>query len=676
MSSDSSSTTASPPSPTRTKHAVDDVPPVGKLTVLGIQHVLAFYAGAVVVPLVISSGLNLDAETTIHLINADLFTCGIATIIQSAGLGRKIGVRLPLIQGVTFTAVSPLIAIGLAASGGEGGTQGLAAMYGSIIVAGLATFLVAPYFARLLRFFPPVVTGTLLTVMGTTLMSVSASDILRWSTEAGPDQDAGALVLKGFGYAMLTLALIVGVQRVFKGFVSTISVLIGLVAATAVAWALGDTDFSGVSQAGAVGVTTPFFFGIPQFTLTGIVSMLLVMAVTAVETTGDVFATGEVVGKRITPAHIAAALRADGLSTLLGGVLNSFPYTCFAQNVGLVRLTRVSSRWVVTCAGGIMIVLGILPKAAAVVAAIPSPVIGGASLAMFASVAVVGIQTLGKVDMHDARNAVIVSTSIGLALLVTFQPGLAAAMPSWLAIVFGSGVTIGSLTAVVLNLLFFHVGRQKGQDVARVAGRPIDLESVNAMDRDRFVETFSGMYDGATWPVERVWSHRPFASVGELRQAFEDEVLGAGAEEQEALVAGYTDVVDLLLAAETDGADSAGSAGGADAPADGDRAKRARMDTAGLALGNLDDVEAAELRGLGRAYREKFDRPLVMCVSRVADRRLLIAQGWQRVESSPTREARKSLSEVVDIADERFDEMVADANPIRSAWARTFEQLD
>lgn len=659
----------SPSEPTATtrhpKDPVDAVPPIGRLTVLGVQHVLAFYAGAVVVPLVIASGLNLDTTTTVHLINADLFTCGIASIIQSAGLGKRIGVRLPLIQGVTFTAVSPLIAIGLAASGGSGGTAGLAAMYGSIIAAGLATFIAAPWFARLLRFFPPVVTGTLLTVMGTTLMNVSASDIVSWGTNATAGQDATALTLKGLAYAMGTIALIVLVQRVFKGFMATISVLISLVTMTIIAWALGDADFSGVSEAHAFGVTTPFFFGLPTFPVTGIVSMLIVMAVTAVETTGDVFATGEVVGRRITPRHIANALRADGLSTMLGGVLNSFPYTCFAQNVGLVRLTRVRSRWVVTVAGAIMIVLGLLPKAGAVVDAIPTPVIGGASLAMFASVAVVGIQTLGKVDMHDTRNEVIVSTSIGLALLVTFQPGIASMVPSWLSIILGSGVTIGALTAVILNLLFFHVGHQEGADVALVDGRAVSVEDVNAMDRQGFVATFSRLHAGAQWPAERVWEHRPFASTAELREAFEDEVLAAPPAEQEALIAGYADVVDLLVP------DPDGEQGDP-----GDAAHQARLDTASLALAEMNDAEEAELRALTDAYHEKFGRPLVMCVERVADREQLVSAGWKRVEASPVREARTAIGEVVDIADERFDAMIADANPIRSAWSRKFEQLD
>ena len=642
--------------PSSAPHPVDQVPPFGKLTILGIQHVLAFYAGAVVVPLVIVNQLGLDNETLIHLINADLLTCGIATIIQSAGIGRFIGVKLPLIQGVTFTAVSPLIAIGAAATPpGADPKTGLATMYGSIIAVGLLVFLVAPIFAKFLRFFPPVVTGTLLTVMGTTLLSVSADDILRWTDNAPADTKA-ALTVESLAYAIGTIVIIVLIQRLFKGFMGTLSVLLGLVIMTGVAFAMGKTDLTGVGKASWVAVTHPFFFGLPQFSITAIIAMIIVMAVTAVETTGDVFATGEVVGKRIAPRDIANALRADGLSTLLGGVLNSFPYTCFAQNVGLVRLTRVKSRWVVTAAGVFMIILGLLPKAAAIVAAIPSPVIGGASLAMFANVAVVGIQTLSKVDLRDNRNAVIVSTSIGLALLVTFRKeDIVTAMPSWLQIIFGSGVTIGSLTAIILNILFFHIGRQASPDVAVVDGKKINLDDVNAMDRDQFVATFSSMFSSHTWPVERAWESRPFASVSELRSSFEDAVLAASPEEAEELIASYTDVVSLIL-------DGAGD-------------EQASTDTSNLSVGEVTPEEAEELRALAAAYREKFGRPLIICVDNVVDRKHLLSSGWRRVEHSPAREARFALGEVIDIADLRFDQLVADANPMRAAWDAGFERL-
>lgn len=631
---------------------VDAVPHAGKLTILGFQHVLAFYAGAVIVPIIIAGALKLDTETTIHLINADLFTCGIASIIQSVGLGSKIGVRLPLLQGVTFTAVSPLIAIGLA---NGGGVEGLPVMYGAIIVAGLSTFFLAPLFAKLLRFFPPVVTGSLLTIMGATLLSVSANDITNFGFEFGTGKvlDASAGI-KSIAYAMGTLAVILLIQRFFKGFMSTISVLLGLVIGTAVAWMLGDTDFTKVSDSAYFGVTTPFYFGWPQFSLTAIISMLIVMAVTAVETTGDVFATGEIVGRRITPKHIAAALRADGLSTTLGGVLNSFPYTCFAQNVGLVRLSGVKSRWVIAMAGVIMIILGVLPKAGAVVASIPLPVLGGASLAMFSAVAVVGIQTLQKVDLHDNRNTAIVATSVGMAMLVTFKPSLVEVMPSWMSVFFGSGVTMGATIAILLNIIFFHLGSKKGDDVALLHGEPVDLRRVNEMSQDEFVSAFGSMFVGETWPVEQAWQQRPFNSVADLRRAFQEAVLSAPEGLQESLISNYDNIVDLL---------------------NGHGDSQAQLDIASLALGTPDDHIAAELEAVATEYRNKFGRPLVVAVSNMTDYEHIISHAWRRVESSPAREARVALGEVIDIADARFDSLVADANPIRSAWSRSFDQV-
>ena len=375
-----STTAALPERPARrVKHPVDEVLPPAKLAVYGFQHVLAFYAGAVVVPILLASAIGLGERELIHLINADLFTCGIASIIQSVGFW-KVGVRLPLLQGVTFTAVSPMIAIGLAAGGG---TQGLLVIYGAVIVAGLFTFLIAPYFSRLIRFFPPVVTGSVITIIGIALLPVAAGDA---TGGAGPTSDPASA--KNLAYAIGTLALIVAIQRIFRGFLATVAVLIGLVVGTLVAWILGDANFDSVGPSSWVGLTTPFYFGWPKFSVAAIISMVVVMLITAVETTGDVFATGEIVEKRIGRTDIARALRADGLATTIGGVFNSFPYTCFAENVGLVRLTRVKSRWVVAVAGLIMVFIGLLPKVGAIVAGIPHPVLGGAALAMFATVAV------------------------------------------------------------------------------------------------------------------------------------------------------------------------------------------------------------------------------------------------------------------------------------------------
>ena len=626
--------------------AVDAVPPAPQLAALGLQHVLAFYAGAVIVPLLIAGSLNLDTATTIHLINADLLTCGLATLIQSAGIGKHVGVRLPIIQGVTTTAVSPIIAIGLGATNGEGGTASLPTIYGAIIVAGLFTFFAAPVFGKVLRFFPSIVTGTVLLVMGTSLLAVSANDFINYAEGVPATRD----LLYGFG----TLAVIVLVQRFFRGFLGTLSVLIGLVLGTAVALALGDASFAEVATADAFGITTPFYFGIPKFDLVAIFSLIIVMIITMVETTGDVFATGEIVKKRIRRDDVVRAIRADGVSTVLGGVMNSFPYTCFAQNVGLVRLTGVKSRWVAVAAAGFMILLGLLPKAGAIVAAIPSPVLGGASLALFANVAWVGLQTIAKSDLSDGRNAAIVTTALGLAMLVTFKPDIAAAFPNWAQTFVSSGMSIGALTAIVLNLLFFHLGRQSGSDVSRATGTGVSLDELNNMERDDFVAALRPLFNNETWPLETAWEARPFADINELRAAIQIAVLTAPSKRREALIHDYPAMDDLLLR-----------------PQD-----VATADRGSIGLAELDDVQSEKLQELSAAYRSRFGLPFVAYLDTTDTVERVLDAGVRRLANSEEQERRVALSEIVEIANDRFDLLLADANPVRSAWDRKFTEID
>ncbi|MBS1068000.1 nucleobase:cation symporter-2 family protein [Gluconobacter cerinus] len=434
-------------SDTSAVHPVDEKLPLWRLGAYGFQHILAFYSAAVIVPILVAGALHLPQETLIHLIDADLFTCGIASLLQSVGFG-PVGVRLPLLQGVTFTAVGPMIAIGSAVGGG---TPGLLSIYGSVIVAGIVSLLIAPYFAKLVRFFPPVVTGSIILVIGLALLPVAANDIV---SGHGPGMVQDQVPLRSLCYGLGTLASILVVQRLFRGFISTIAVLIGLCIGTLAAWLMGDAHFGGVASAPLVSITQPFFFGTPAFHVVPILSMVIVMVITMVETIGNVYATGEIVGKTITREDIARTLRADGIATLLGGVFNSFPYTCFAENVGLVRMTGVKSRWVVASAAVIMMMLGCLPKLGAIVAAVPLPVLGGAALAMFATVAVVGVQTLTRVDFNRQSNVIIVGTSIGLGMLATAQPHISDTFPMWAQIVFGSGITLGALSAIFLHLLF------------------------------------------------------------------------------------------------------------------------------------------------------------------------------------------------------------------------------
>ena len=447
-------------------HPVDQLLPVPKLAVYGFQHVLAFYAGAVIVPILLGSAIKLTPEQLGYLINADLFTCGIASIIQTIGFW-KIGVRLPLLQGVTFAAVSPMISIGLAEGGG---VPGLKAIFGAVIIAGIVTFVVAPFFANLIRLFPPIVTGTVITIIGVVLLSVAALDAGGGGASQFTEPPTfGAL--RNLALAGFTLVFILALYRFFKGFVQTIAVLIGLVVGTIVGAIFGFADFSRVADAPWFGVTTPFHFGVPTFNAAAIVAMVIVMLITMVETTGDVFACADIVDKPVDKNDVARALRADGLSTTLGGILNSFPYTCFAENVGLVRLTKVKSRYVVATAGLFMMIIGIFPKVGAAVAAIPPPVLGGASYALFGTVAVVGIQILRRVDFHDERNVIILAISLAMAITPTVYPTIFAEFPEGVKTIINSGITMGSITAILLNLIF-NVWGGKSNLVTQGASHP------------------------------------------------------------------------------------------------------------------------------------------------------------------------------------------------------------
>ncbi|MCE0742775.1 purine permease [Acetobacter sicerae] len=428
-------------------HPVDEVLPFWQLGFYGLQHVLTFYASAVIVPILLASALGLSRDVLEHLIEADLFTCGIASLLQCVGFG-PIGVRMPLLQGVTFVAVAPMITIGLSAGGG---VDGLRQIFGAVIAAGLFSFFAAPHFAKLVRFFPPVVTGSIILVIGIALLPVAANDIVNGH---GTSVMQNPVNMRNVAYGLGTLLVILFMQRFFTGFWRAISVLLGLVSGTALAWCLGDAHFDTVTAAPALTMVTPLYFGIPSFHIMPVLSMIVVMMIAMLETVGDVYAAGKIVNKPVGPKEITQAIRADGAATILGGLFNSFPYTCFAQNVGLVRLTGIRSRWVVAAAAVIMMVLGCVPKLAAMMACVPLPVMGGAALAMFGAVAVVGIQTLSQVNFEHQGNTVVVGTSLGLGMLLVSQPHITDHFPAWMKIIFGSGITLGATAAIVLNFIF------------------------------------------------------------------------------------------------------------------------------------------------------------------------------------------------------------------------------
>lgn len=436
-------------------HPVDEKLPLGQSFVYGLQHVLAMYAGAVAVPLILANALKLPNDVVIYLINADLFIAGVTTIIQCIGFGH-IGAKLPLMQGVTFAAVTPMIIIGQ--------SHGLNGIFGATIAAGVITYLLSPYFSQLIRFFPKVVTGTIITIIGVSLLPVAVN----WAAggnPAAPNYASGINI----SLAFVVLSFILLLNRYCTGFLSNISVLLGLVFGTIIAIPLGITDLSKIGQADWLGMTLPFAFGMPTFEFSSILAMTVVMLVVMTETTGDIVAIGEIIEKPITSKELTRGLRTDGIGTLLAGVFNTFPHTAFAQNVGLVSLTGIKSRFVVATGGFILIILGLLPKAAALVASIPSPVLGGAGLVMFGMVAASGIKSLGQVDYEDNKNTLIVAVSIAVSMIPLVVPSFYHSLPEWAGTVLHSGITGGTLAAIILNAFFNETGVSKAKGLSNAA---------------------------------------------------------------------------------------------------------------------------------------------------------------------------------------------------------------
>ncbi|RJL35421.1 nucleobase:cation symporter-2 family protein [Bailinhaonella thermotolerans] len=425
--------------------AVDSVPRLRTLVPLSLQHVLIAYSGMVTVPLLIGSGIGLPPAQIAVLITANLFVSGVATLLQTLGVW-KVGVRLPILMGSTFTGIGPGIIVGR-----EGG---LPAVFGATVVAGLLTFLAAPYFSRLLRFFPPVVTGSVIAIIGFSLVPSTASLI------AGPDPAAPGYAQAGhIGLAAATILLVLLLERFAPAGVARLAVLIALVAGTLAALPLGIADFSQVGRAPLFGFVLPFEFGWPTFALSAVLPMVIVQLVNMVESAGDTLAMGQIAGRPVGPPEVAKALRADGAATAFAGVFNSFTIVTFGENVGLVSMTKVLSRYVVAAAGLLLVLLGLLPKLGAVIAGLPGPVLGGVGVVMFGMVGAVGLRILAQADLTDARNLLVIAISFGLGFLPVGAPHLYENFPAFAQTVLGSGIAAGGIAAFLLNLLLNETRR-------------------------------------------------------------------------------------------------------------------------------------------------------------------------------------------------------------------------
>lgn len=412
---------------------------VRRILSLGFQHVLVMYAGTVTVPLILASALKLSGSETIALINACLLTSGLATILQSLGIGR-FGARLPLIQGCSFVVLGPMLMVGH--------EFGLTSVFGAAIACGLFTLLVAPIFSQLVRFFPPVVIGCVITLIGISLMPAAAIWLGGGNPDA-PDFASPDKLLLGAATLMITLIFYCATRGVLRNF----SILFGLFCGSALAYLAGMTDFSAVTTAGWVGFSLPFAFGLPEFHIAPMVVMCLSMLIVMTETTGNVLLIDKLIGQPTTSRRLADAIRADGLSTMIGGCLNSFPYNAFSQNAGLIMLTKVTSRLVLIAAGAILVGLGVFPKLGAIIAAIPSPVLGGVGILMFGMTISAGIQELKNTDFTNEKNILIISVSVAVGIVPMAFPAIFHTLPPSLKLIFDSGIFLGGFTAVVLNAM-------------------------------------------------------------------------------------------------------------------------------------------------------------------------------------------------------------------------------
>lgn len=443
--------------PESSVHPVDEKLPASRLFPAALQHIAAMYAGVVTPPLIIGQAVGLDTAGMTRLIAASLLIAGLATLLQTLGAGRFAGNRLPFVNAASSAGIAPMLAIAETSAPGHQLPQ----IYGAVLVAGVFCLALGPFFGRLLRFFPPLVTGVVITLIGVTLMPVPVA----WA-QGGDKNAADFGAMKYLALAAFTLAVILLIQRFGRGFVRQVALLMGMFVGTLAAIPFGLADFSALKSAPLAALPTPFAFGAPEFQPAAILSLCIVMLVLMTESSAGMLALGEICERPTDGRTITRGLRTDGIATLFGPVFGGFPTSAFAQNVGVVSLTKVRSRYVVAAAGGALLILGAFPVLGAVVSLVPMPVLGGAGIVLFGSIAVSGIRTLSEAGLDDSSNIILVAVALGAGIVPLAAPAFYAGFPSWAQTVLGSGISAGALVAVLLNLFFHHLGTHSRTAVA------------------------------------------------------------------------------------------------------------------------------------------------------------------------------------------------------------------
>ena len=393
-------------------------------------------AGIVVVPLVIAGTLGFDSAMTTALISASILASGIATIVQARGVG-KVGSRVACIMGTDFTFVSPAISVGQ--------TLGMAGIVGATILGSFFEIILSYFIKPLMKLFPPIVTGTVVCLIGLTLLPVS----IDWAAGGSGAADYGSL--RNLSIAMLVMIITLILNRYGKGMLSSASILIGMTIGYLICIPLGMVDFSAIKEASWFSMPKIFQYGV-VFDWKAVLAFIPAYFVTTIETVGCLKAIGETSNIEMDEKKVGSGVLADGVGSIIGATVGSFSNTSFSQNVGLISLTKVASKYVAVMAGIILVILGLFPKLAGLINGIPQPVLGGVGIVMFGTVAAAGIKTLSRVKLTD-RNLLIIATSIALGLGVTFRPEVISALPEGLQMIFASGISTGTIVALILNLV-------------------------------------------------------------------------------------------------------------------------------------------------------------------------------------------------------------------------------
>lgn len=432
---------SSPPTTEPTRHPVDEYRPLSKMLLFGAQHVLVMAAAPISSVFIVSAALDLTPALTAKLLAAAFLLSGVGSLLQSLG-PWNIGVRLPFVMLPGGAPVILFVAIA--------GEHGAPTAVGAVIITSVFYLVILPVFARLLKYFPALVIGVMIVIVGVNLVKISGHLITgRPGTEGFGDPQN---ILLG----MATIAFTVLFFWLFTGVLRQIAVMLGFVAGTVLAFALGATDFT--ASDAVLQAPQPFPFGLPEFSLLASLPLIIYSFASMAETTGQTVINAEAVGKQIVPRRDAPrAIRAEALTSLTGGIFGTPLMVCSGENIGIVRVTGVRSRFVTVAAGVMLILIGLFAPITTAITAIPAAVVGGTAVLVFGVVTVLGVQMLHRAAVEDHTNTFIVSAALAIGFLPVLIPNMYEAFPTNARILLESGVAIGTLTAVLLNAVFHHL---------------------------------------------------------------------------------------------------------------------------------------------------------------------------------------------------------------------------